>query len=130
MGPELHLEHFPIDVLVLHVTHFDHHLVLPPPGRGPSVSRQRDSAPVGRKLGHSQRVGSLRGSYRELVWENHAQNLLVDHQVCSPRWPDRVRLLGLQAGVIPVTSADSFRQFTLIVENLPFSALLYHVLFE
>ena len=31
MGPELHLEHDPIDVLVLHVTHFDHQLVLLPP---------------------------------------------------------------------------------------------------
>jgi len=100
MGPELHLGNYPIDVLVLHVTHFDNHLVLQTPGRGTSVSRQRHSSPVGRRLGHSQRAGSLCGSYREPIWENHAQNLLVDHQTCSPRWPDRVRLLNLQAGVI------------------------------
>ena len=42
----------------------------------------------------------FRASYRELVWEDHAQDLLGDRQACSRRWLDLVHLHDLQAGVI------------------------------
>jgi hypothetical protein len=56
MDPELHLGHLPIDVLVLHVSHFDCLLVLLRPGRSPCLFRQRDSSPLERQLGYSRTV--------------------------------------------------------------------------
>jgi hypothetical protein len=51
VGPELHLGHDPTDVLVVHVSPFDHLLVLLPPSRSPYLFRQCDSSPLGRKCG-------------------------------------------------------------------------------